>query len=403
VTGVQTCALPISIYLLGNVIGVWFGSILSKFLKHPAVGFGASLTFLGILGILYIPWLYIWSKLGVTHIVSHLGISHMTNVQWQVTAFTILNCLFLFLLPSITMGIGFPLALQAWSRYRHKVGETTGTVYGINTIGCVVGGVIAGFVFIPFMGVQLSITLFGLAGIWLGSIMMQVYSGRVKIAERMTLTATALVLTIIALMIPSSLFEREFVKMFKTELVEAKEGVTTTVSVHRGVEGDLTLATSGIRVAGDERDAFRIPQKILGNLGLLLNRNPSEAITVGYGSGETVACMSLYELKQLVGVEISPELVELSQKYFRHINLGDQLNEKATMIYMDAKNFVHLTDRHYDLIANDAINPREFAENASLYTKEYFEDALKHLKSGGMFGTYLPVKEMPIPCTNSIL
>ncbi len=55
----------LTVYLLGNVIGAWIGSHLSRRLKRPAVGFGVSLGCLGTLGIFYIPWLSAWSsKLG---------------------------------------------------------------------------------------------------------------------------------------------------------------------------------------------------------------------------------------------------------------------------------------------------------------------------------------------------
>ena len=52
----------LTIYLLGNVIGAWIGSRLSAKIKNPSIGFGASLTFLGILGILFIPWISVWYK-----------------------------------------------------------------------------------------------------------------------------------------------------------------------------------------------------------------------------------------------------------------------------------------------------------------------------------------------------
>lgn len=391
----------LTIYLLGNVIGAWLGSRLSKRLKNPSVGFGVSLTCLGLLGILYIPWMNTsnWLTRNVMPLFGGLLEIHGAKVMfWPMFYST-----FLFLLPATTMGIGFPLALQAWSNYRHKVGQTAGTVYAVNTIGAVLGGILAGFLLIPVFGVQLSITILGLAGIWIGLIMVQLFAVNIVVIQRISYLIIAVGLTIGAARIPTNLFEKQFVKKENTWLLALNEGVTTTVSVHQDAKRYRTLRASGIQVAGDAKGVFRVPQKVLGHLGIFLNKNARSVLSVGFGSGETTACMSQHNLNHIECVEISPELVEISLEYFKHINLGDRLDKKIKMVYMDAKNYLHLTPSRYDLIVNDCINPRQFADNASLYTKEYLQDALDHLNPGGIFGTYLPVTEMPISCTNSIL
>jgi len=392
----------LTIYLLGNVVGAWIGSRLSKRLKNPAAGFGVSLTCLGLLGISYIPWLSIW-RLKVVPNASSLLSGLLKTPTLQAMVWPLLNSTLLFLLPALTMGIGFPLALQAWSNYKHKVGQTTGTVYGVNTIGAVLGGVVTGFLLIPLMGVQLSITVLAVAGIWLGATMLQVNLDNTKAVWRTASLIIAIALTTLAVAIPPTLFEHQFVQLGNTTLIAVKEGVTTTVSVHEGQAGELTLATSCIRVAGDGRDSFRIPQKILGHLGIFLNKNTKQTLSVGFGAGETAACMAIHNLKHIDAVEIAPELIDVAMEFFRHINLGEQLDEKVNMVYMDAKNYLHLTPEHYDLIVNDCTNPKQVADNASLFTKEYFQSALEHLNAGGIFGSYLPIREIPISCIDSIL
>jgi len=389
----------LTIYLLGNVTGAWIGTRLSKRLKHPAQGFGVSLTCLGMFGIFYINWLSMWHLKAVPLVssVAFLNISVVRAMFWPL-----FQSAFLFFLPAVTMGIGFPLALQAWSNYRHKVGQTTGTVYGVNTIGAVLGGVATGFLLIPLLGTQLSIIVLGLMGVWLGLTMVQMFKPRVTINQRIVYLAIAAGLTFVAIKIPSRLFERQLVQIKGTRLLAVKEGVTTTASVHEGSDGALTLATSGVPVAGDG-DYLRAVQKMLGHLGILVNENIKQTLSVGFGSGETTACMSLHNLERIDGVEISPELVELALKFFRHINLGEQLDEKVDMVYMDAKNYLHLNQKRYDLIVNDCIDPKRVAENASLYTKEYFQSALDHLNPGGIFGTYLPFVSIPTSCVDSIM
>jgi Flp pilus assembly protein TadD len=80
--------------------------------------------------------------------------------------------------------------------------------------------------------------------------------------------------------------------------------------------------------------------------------------------------------------------------FFPHLNLGDELHEKVNMIFMDAKNYVHLTDEKYDLIINDSIHPRAFADNSSLYSREYFQDVKDKLREGGLMTTWVPLYSM---------
>jgi spermidine synthase len=129
---------------------------------------------------------------------------------------------------------------------------------------------------------------------------------------------------------------------------------------------------------------------MLGHFGVLLNSNAKNVLSIGFGSGESTACMAMHKLKRADCVEIAPEIVDFSTRFLSHINLGDRLNDEIGMIYMDAKNYIHLTSTKYDTIVNDSINPKHFAENSSLYTKEFFEDAKNRLNENGLFTFWIP-------------
>jgi len=164
------------IYLIGNVVGTGIGSYLSKRLKKPELGFAASLTCLGVSGIFYLPWMELWlSNPAVQIFPLFNGLMKDMGFNNWIANLSLCHSFIFFILPSILMGIGFPLAIQSWSKYGHGVGQTTGTVYGVNAIGAVLGGLITGFLLIPWIGVQLSITLLGLVGILLGTLMALVF------------------------------------------------------------------------------------------------------------------------------------------------------------------------------------------------------------------------------------
>ncbi len=389
----------LTVYLLGNVIGAGIGSRLSKFLRRPAIGFGISLAFLGVLGIFYLPWLSVW-QLNVKSQVSSLFMEWFKSEGIRETLLLLFHSTTLFILPAITMGIGFPLALQAWSNYRKKVGQSTGTVYGVNTIGAVLGGAVTGFVLIPLVGTQLSITVLGMLAIWLGILMIESQLDGIKVVSRISYLVVAVILTATVFVMPLDLFEKNIVNMPGFETLAVQEGVTTTVSVQKRADGRLELASDGVRIAGD--DIHRSAQKMLGHLGVFLHKDAKEVLSIGFGGGETTACLSRHDLERLDCVEIAPEVVEVALKFFRHINLGDELEQKVNMTYADAKNYLHLTDKRYDIIINGADVP-SYSGSAPMFAIEHFENSRKHLKRGGLFITKLHLGDIAISNFNSIL
>lgn len=398
----------LTVYLLGNVIGAGIGSSLAKRLKVPAAGFAVTLSLLGLCGTFYLPLLVLWTS-KVLPSVNRAAeeISKLVPVSSPYMINPLVQSVCLFMVPAVIMGIGFPIALQAWANHLHKVGRSTGAAYGANTIGAVTGGVVTGFVLIPLLGLQSSITALGLTGIWLAGVMWLLFTRGSSIVRRSALLCTAVVLTILTATTPSNLFNTVvgISPLIPPDynLVFVEEGLTTTVSLHRdSTDGDLHMYSSGQSIAGDDYVA-RGDQKMLGHLGVLLDSDAKKVLSVGFGSGETTACLAQHNLQRLDCVEIAPEIVDVALKFFSHINLGSRLNSKVNMIFMDAKNYIHLTDNSYDVIINDSIHPREFAENASLYTREYFQSARGRLNKNGMIISWLPTYNMSPSVFDSII
>ena len=54
-------------------------------------------------------------------------------------------------LPTLFMGIAFPIGAEIYRRHRGDVGKSIGFVYAVNTAGCVLGGMMAGFFLSDFL------------------------------------------------------------------------------------------------------------------------------------------------------------------------------------------------------------------------------------------------------------
>ncbi|MGD8785936.1 MAG: fused MFS/spermidine synthase, partial [Phycisphaerales bacterium] len=227
----------LTVYLLGNVIGAGIGSGLVKGLKCPAKGFAVTLYLLGICGIFYLPLLIIWTSKVLPDIDREVELANMIVPFSTYMIKPLAQSAFLFLLPSIIMGIGFPIALQAWTNHMHKVGRSTGMAYSANTIGAVMGGIATGFILLPSLGLQITISLLGLAGIWIAGIIWLLFARNSGYARRFGFLTAAALLTVITVKMPSDLFDT-IVKSNpmlpeQLEVVAVREGASTTVSLYR--------------------------------------------------------------------------------------------------------------------------------------------------------------------------
>ena len=382
-------------YLVGYAAGVFVGGRLAGRPARAVPLFCLFAQLIGMAGLLYFPL--------ITHLLDIEVLWRFPLVQSLTISVPYFGhlyvCALLFLVPSFCMGVCFPLLVQIERAWFGKTGRTVSHAFTINTIGCVAGALLTAFFLIPAFGSQRAMLALGVAALVSGGLGAFVVRGR---------TAKVLYIVILAGGLATAFFEpadsfaklvnitqAEQTKKHLVRIEDIVEGMTTTASVHYYYATDSrVISTAGINVAGDAVD-LRQTQKIQGHLPVILHGGAQSVLTVGFGSGELTKTLTLHNIPDITCVEISPEMVALAKKYFSHINLGSDLERRVTMRYMDAKNYIHLTRRKFDVIENDSIWPGTFAESSSLYTEEYFASAREHLNDGGIFSTWLPLQLPP--------
>jgi spermidine synthase len=78
---------------------------------------------------------------------------------------TIFGLLFI---PTFFMGAQFPIVIKAMATKLATVGQNVGRTYACNTFGTIIGSFLAGFVFIPVLGLQTTILTAAFLNILLG-------------------------------------------------------------------------------------------------------------------------------------------------------------------------------------------------------------------------------------------
>jgi spermidine synthase len=396
---IYTFSSVLCVYLFGYAAGIFVGGRLAKSTRQLEL-FGLVAPLVGICGILYLPML--------TRILDNRFLWNFQLLKTLLGIFSYLPHLYMstlfFFLPSFFMGICFPLLVQMGTNLGSRAGDTISKAYGINTLGCVLGSVGAGFFLIPFFGAETSMQILGLLAVISGLTAIFFVQNRIIWVIGSIVPAICI---ITALMQPKDIFPKWINKCegkgtYEVKLLDFREGITTTASVHQYLaDSSKVISTAGINVAGDALP-LRQTQKFQGHFPVIMHGKAKSVLTVGFGSGELTKTLTLHGIPDITCVEISPEMVALSKRYFSHINLGNDLEKHVHMVYMDAKNYMHLTNKKFDVIENDCIWPGTFAESSSLYTKEYFMDARRHLNDMGVFSTWLTL-DLPVTTLLSII
>jgi spermidine synthase len=403
-----------TVMLAAFLSGIWLGSWLHAALPlrriGPVLQLGLVLCAIGAAAALTSFWIPRLPELAVRVNVGLFGDAP------RIRALTILLTGFLIMLPScVFMGIAFPLAGEARARLGRGFGRSAGDTLGLNTLGSIVGSLLAGFVLIPRFGLQRGMltisTLYFLYGCLL--IAVAARASAAAPARRMAIGLAAGVVAGLAFV--GQLF---FVRPWSTDVLGAfqndhigffvddagradlagrmagwsvlyfREGRASTVSVvdqgwHR------TLIVNGKAEASDDPIDGYI-QLMLGHVPVLMHAQPKSAFILGMGTGITLGAVTAHpDLEEITLGEIEPAVLG-ARPWFQAVN-GDPLGDPRLRVEIqDGRNFLKTTRRRFDVITADPIHPWT-SGSVYLYTREYYEIARDRLTPHGVMCQWLPL------------
>jgi spermidine synthase len=301
----------------------------------------------------------------------------------------------IFFIPTTLMGAVFPLIIKIYTQTSLLKTKAVGEVYAINTIGAVCGSFIASFVFIPFLGVQKSISLLAFVNLFLGCyciLYVKNYSYMLKV---ICITLVATLYVILLLILPKNVFLPVYSLRYPAhsyELLYFKENIngTTTVFKEKSKEGTKYLLIDGIGEVSTDYFSMRA-FRMLGLLGAIYYPQIKNVAIVTFGSGIAAGTVaSLPEIESLDCIEICKEAFNAA-KIFSEENYNILSNPKANFIVEDARNFLFTTKKTYDMISADASHPTN-NDSWILYTKEFYKICFSRLSSNGIMCQWIPLR-----------
>jgi len=316
------------------------------------------------------------------------GLALVPMIVSNVSGPTWLPLAVVLILPVTTIfGYTFPLTVRLFVGSAEEASRGVGLVYAANTGGCVAGTVLAGFVLIPQLGTSVSIIVAGLVLAVFGSALALGSASRREVLRPAVGIAAAAALL--------ALFFIPAARLTYAQRVAAASGAPTahyedsvaSVDAIGGTPSNRNLLINGVGIT-----KLTIDTKVLAYVPKAARPDATTMLNICFGMGSTYRSSIILGLKT-TSVELDPTVPSLmswfypdASKYL-HSPLGN-------IIVSDGRNYVRLSDKHYDLITVDLPPPIWSAGAVVLLTQEFYQEASQRLTPGGLLATFIP-KQAP--------
>ena len=391
-------------FLIGLALGSYLAARIVDRLRDPVrllafvLLFAGITTYAGLFAFNVLPSIFFWLFGRVA-----LKQSYIVLAQFLIS-FCVL------ILPTLALGAIFPLIVKVYARRAGELGRIVGNVYSANTVGAIVGSLLAGFVLIPVIGAMNSILVGVAMEVVLGYVLLSSFSlwqGKI----RTTAVGLALLAFVVAGFWRPPHWSNEAVLAFDTlgranftkedyhltnhEVVFYRDGATATVAVGKRANS-YYLAINGRINASDEGDMPT--QVMLAQFPLLLAPKIERLLIIGWGSGVSVGSAAQYPpslVKSIKAVELERAVIEGS-RFFEHVNNHPLKDPRVEVVIDDGRNYLQLGRQKYDVIVSEPSHPW-MTGVSNLFTKDFFEIVKSHLTEDGVFSQWLQTYQLSAP------
>jgi len=276
---------------------------------------------------------------------------------------------------SVTMGFLTPMFVDRWSGGDP---DKAGSAYAVNVVGCIVGPLLSGFLFLPFMSERWVLFLFALPWLVLAGSPAQSWEDRIHRngARRPLIFYPAVVLALLLVFLG-----RDYEDQFSPR--EVLRDSTATI-VATGVGAEKRLLVNGVGIT-----TLTPITKMMAHLPLaFLGHAPRNALVVCFGMGTTYRSLLSWNIPT-TAVELVPSVPRMFWYYHSD---GPQLlrSPLSHVVIDDGRRYLERTTEQYDVITIDPPPPIEAAGSSLLYSEEFLSTVRQRLLPGGILQLWLP-------------
>ena len=291
------------------------------------------------------------------------------------------------LLPlTFCIGMTFPLAVRILASGPEDAASASARVYAWNTVGAIVGSIMAGFVLIPLLRFE------GAIQVAVGASCIVAVAGAWMLVRPSPPFGIAIVVAAVGIFLPfrpsapESLLRASPLNIVNEGTREYYEVGQSASIVVLKQDGGLVLRTNGLPEAMMETTGMapRFSGEFwLSPLAVIARPRVRDMLIVGYGGGKIVEGVPP-SVKKIDVIELEPQVIE-ANRATRALRRNDPLRDpRLTIVANDARGALSLTQRKYDAIVSQPSHPWT-AGASHLYTLEFMRQAREHLTDGGVF------------------
>ena len=404
-SSLQSFAVVLMAFILGIGLGsAWIASSRRKFsdvkLIVVLLCFAAAWVTLLIFNLEKLVDFYRIARTGIA--ASSIGF-----VYYQL--FTTVTALIVLGLPAACTGAVLPLTIRAAAGNDFHLGTRVGALLTANTLGSVVGTLIAGFVLMPIVGLRNAFVVLALV-LAIAALLLAWRSGW-RIGSGLAASVVIFAIAILALggeswrwVMSAGIYrgrEKEFsptampLRKQHIKILFYEDAPDATVSVEEGDEvvgaGNRCLRTNGKPEATSHAD-FNT-QMLIAHLPLLTQPHTQDVFVFGLGSGISVGAVRSYPLVTNIVIAENCEPVVRASQYFTNWNRNILSDPRTKLWHEDARTVLKLNPQNYDVIIAQPSNPWT-AGIGSVFSREFYQLAANRLKPGGLMVQWFHLYEM---------
>lgn len=296
-------------------------------------------------------------------------------------------CVALVLAPATLLGMVLPLAMELSSGTSAEAPRRVSVLYAVNTLASFAGSVLAGFLLLSWLGSERTFHALGGAGIACGLVVLALLP--VGAWKWLWGPAAAAAFAAMTFWLPAWDLQRltsgrwVYFTYDHSELpiIHHEEDVHGGMVTVTRKDGVVTVWTNG-KFQGN--NASEVPiQRGFAVYPVLFLKHFDSALGIGLGTGTTAGTLARFPFKEIDVAEIAASMARASA-YFAEQN-GHVLDDPRVHIHFaDGRNYLLMTEKTYDLITVE-ITSIWLSGAANLYNQEFFEQARRHLRPGGVF------------------
>lgn len=300
-------------------------------------------------------------------------------------------------LPTLALGLTFPLVTHLYAVRIEELGRRLGEAYSCNTAGAILGSFSGGFFLIPILGLENAVK-FAVALNLLGGVLV-LFSMRPRFRGRREFGFVAATI-LVALLTPQwnlTLLTSGVGVGYQNQgpkppPIFYRDGVGATVTV--GLNwGELPYIAVNGKTDASLGGLDRSTQLFLGLIPPVLHPDPRSLAVIGFGSGQTVVgALSVPGVEKVRCVELEPAVLE-AKKFFAPFSEGAFEDPRLTLIEGDGRSFILGSAEQFDIIISEPSNPW-LAGIGNLYTSNFYEGCRERLKPGGLMAQWFHLYAM---------